>query len=104
MDLQSVLSVAAGLAAAAVYFYLFHKTFDISRRVPLGVAQVLLMFGYLVRLMVVGAVLITAVYVAGLDTLPVGVSFLVSFTGGFIYTQGRAVRHLMTGRLSDRKE
>ncbi len=104
MDLQSVFSVAAGLAATAVYFYLFHKAFDISRRIPLGAAQGLLIFGYFVRLAAVGAVLLAAVYVAGLDTLPVAVSFMVSFTGVFIYTQGRAVRHLMTGRLSDRKE
>ncbi len=104
MDLQSLFSVAAGLIATAVYFYLYNKAFDISRRLPTGAAQGLLIFGYLVRLAAVGLILLGAVYVAGLDTLPVGVAFMVSFTGVFIYTQGRAVRHLMTGRLTDRKE
>jgi len=104
LNLQNVLSIGAGLVATAVYFYLFNKTVEISRRVPLGVAQVLLVFGYLFRLMAVGAVLLASVFLADLKTLPVGISFIVSFTGVFIYTQGRAIQHLMTGRLAERKE
>lgn len=104
MDSHRLLSIATGLAVTAVYFYLFHITFDISRRVSLGVAQALLIFGYIGRLMVVMALLAAATFLAGLEQTVILLSFVISFTGVFIYTQGRAVRRLMTGRLSDRKE
>ena len=104
MDWQSIIAIAAGLAVTAVYFYLFNLTFSVSRRVPLGVAQVLLIFGYIGRLAVVFGLLAAAAFLGGLDQLILAVSFMVSYTTVFIYTQGRAVRELMTGRLSERKE
>ena len=98
------MAIAAGLAVTAVYFYLFNLASSVSRRLPLGIAQALLLFGYIGRVVFVFGLLFAVAFLGGLDQRILAASFVVSYTAVFIYTQGRAVRELMTGRLSERKE
>ncbi len=103
LDLGFAKAALAGAGITLVYFYLFNFVNQFSRRLDPGLAQVLIMFSYFARLGAVGVLLFVG-YEIGLDMLVMGVSFMVFFSVAFIYTQGRAIRALMTGRLSEQKE
>ena len=101
---ESFFAVYAGIGITVVYFYLYHKTEIISRRLSIAAGQALVFASYPARLFVVGMLLTVAMFGFGLDPIVLGVSFLVSHTVMLVLTQGRAAIALRSGRELDRKE
>lgn len=102
--LKGFLAVLTGAGITLVYFYLYNKTIKISRRLGPGAGQAVVFFSYFGRLAVVGALLAASAFLAKLDGFLTAISFLVIYTIGLLFTQGRAGLALLRGPLSDRKE